>query len=206
MSFSSPLFKMAAPDQGDSGNFEEDEDDSPNTLPSAGSSPAKPFTLFTSSFITPATGDASSASSSQAGVIEGEEDEDEAPQSTPTILASSAAAPTFSSPSAPARTSLGSVQPSTEAKPTVAASASHKTRKYTKAQKQVVDMNNTLRKAPVKKLRDTFVEIRTELGPTQTSLTASVRAASEATALSNGVDERLALLSERLQGIRPLFV
>ena len=136
----------------------------------------------------------------KAGVVEGEEDEDEDDASSNV----SETGPTSTTDAEPAVSGV-KASPTKSGPTTPATTRAVPVRKYNKNERKVVDMNQALRKAPVKKLRDTFVEIRTELAPTQTSLTASIRAANEAIGQCVAIDERLAQLGERIYAIKPLF-
>ena len=202
MSFSDkkPLFAAAA-SVADDENFEEDEDDSSSPQQNNSSaSPTKPFSLFGGPFFSSPSITSSSASVTTAGVVEGEEDEDEstpsnsgysglpAPNTAQTPISTATVENSGSTGNA-----LGTQGPRTTAK------------HYTKAERQVVDMNHAIRKAPVKKLKETFVQIRSEIIPTQNSLTASVRSASEASAQSAAIDQQLSALSGQFQAIKPLF-
>jgi hypothetical protein len=195
----SPLFSIASAPTDDN-SFEEDEGDAPETSSLSSSPASKPFTLFSSSFITPTIGSTFNADGAKAGVVEGEEDEDE--YDSPSA-ASESGTTTTSNPE-PATTG-------TNASPTKAgttAPVAKKTapaRQYSRNERKVVDMNQSLRKAPVKKLKETFSEIRSELAPTQASLAASIRAANEVIGQCIAIDERLAQLGERIQTIKPLF-
>lgn len=202
-----PMFAMANAEDNED-NFEEDEDDS-NSVPQTSAHPdstPKPFTLFSGSFFSSTPGDSKRVEATKADVVEGEEDEDEPDASTSTLSAASGSLPTHSANSPATATSTGTSLTESGSKITQSAEAKARAPKqYTKSERQVVDMNLALRKAPVKKLKETFVNIRSELAPTQASLTASVRAASEASALSSTIDEQLSALSDKFQAIRPVF-
>lgn len=195
-----PLFAVAD-NAADDETFEEDEDDlSEPQQTTVSASPSKPFSLFGGSFFSSTNAQSPSQLPATAGVVEGEEDEDE--PSSPNYQDSTSLA----TPSSPNTISAATSGPSTSDSAAESASNSQtRQKKYSTAEKRVVDMNLAIRKAPVKKLKETFVQLRSELAPTQNSLTASVRAASEASAISALIDDQLSALSERFQSIKPIF-
>jgi len=198
-----PMFAMANA-AADDDNFEEEEDDNTSTAQTSTQpdTASKPFTLFSGSFFSTKTGDTTRAEATKADVVEGEEDEDEPDTSIPSRASLPASSAPVTSLSASSGTGLSVTGThSAHVTDTKAVSAKH----YSKSERQVVDMNLALRKAPVKKLRETYANIRAELGPTQVSLTASVRAASEASVLSASIDEQLSALSDKFQAIKPVF-
>lgn len=197
-----PLFAMAAT-QPDTDNFEEDEEDNTTqtTTPDS-AAPKQPFSLFGSSFFSSSSGGSNSAATMKAGVVEGEEDEDE-PESSPTPSApSSAAGPSSTSESSASTGKSGAVEGPSH---TQSAATAQQKRRYTKSELKVVEMNRAIRKAPVKKMKEGFVQLRSELAPIQNLLTSSVRAANEAHAQSAGIDQQLALLGDRLTTLKPIF-
>lgn len=200
------MFVMSAPAD-TSDDFEEDE----NETELSGSSPATsapssaPFSLFRSSIFPSASSSPSGPSTATAGVVEGEEDEDEedAPQLKNASSSASATATGTGSSATGSSSSKGSS--STASASEVASKGQKSAVKYSKAEKQVVDMNLAIRRAPVKKLKESFVQLRAELAPTQTALSASVRSANEAYSHSAEIDRQLSALGDRLTTLKPLF-
>lgn len=202
---SAPMFVMAAP-TGAADDFEEDENEPEFSASSPASPPSNaPFSLFRSSLFSSSSGDSAGTAVATAGVVEGEEDEDEpeSPQtktnSSSALVATSGTEGQVSNSQAPKEGSTGASATNNAGRKQPAAP------QYSKAEKQVVDMNLAIRKAPVKKLKESFVQLRAEMAPTQTALSASVRSANEAYSHSAEIDRQLSGLSERLSTLKPLF-
>ena len=198
------MFVMSAPSDS-SADFEEDENESSElstTSPSSSTSSSAPFSLFRSFLFSNPIVDSNNSSVATAGVVEGEEDEDETDSKNLAPSSSNADAISYTAPS----TQINSQESNSAASSGDTSSSKAKSApQYTKAQKQVVDMNNAIRKAPVKKLKESFIQMRSELAPTQAALSASVRMANEAYSHSAEIDRQLSSLGEKLSSIQPLF-